>query len=100
MHRPAAPFGKRDLFSNLRVRLSPVRPRSGHGSFSIRDQLNQESDYFGMKPIHGSSPAGSLAADLCQNFSIGEETRYGGFSHRTCFCPDRQGRLLTLLLVC
>ncbi|KJR83405.1 M-phase inducer tyrosine phosphatase [Sporothrix schenckii 1099-18] len=78
MHRPAAPFGKRDLFTNLRVRLSPGKPRSGGrglngsgngGAFSIRDQLNQES--FG--PVHGSSPAGSLAADLCQNFSIGED---------------------------
>ncbi|CAK7210513.1 m-phase inducer phosphatase [Sporothrix bragantina] len=77
MHRPAAPFGKRDLFTNLRVRLSPGKPRnsgrglggSGTGVFSIRDQLNQEC--FG--PVHGSSPAGSLAADLCQNFSIGED---------------------------
>ncbi|EFW99651.1 cell cycle control protein tyrosine phosphatase [Grosmannia clavigera kw1407] len=73
MHRPAAPFGKRDLFANLHVRLSPQRPRAGAGSFSIHDQMNQESDYFGMKPIHGSSPAGSLAADLCQNFTIGED---------------------------
>lgn len=84
MHRPAAPFGKRDLFTNLRVRLSPGKPRSSGrglsglnglngsgtgGVFSIRDQLNQEC--FG--PVHGSSPAGSLAADLCQNFSIGED---------------------------
>ncbi|CAK7203670.1 m-phase inducer phosphatase [Sporothrix eucalyptigena] len=79
MHRPAAPFGKRDLFTNLRVRLSPGKPHgsgrgiiggSGTGAFSIRDQLNQEC--FG--PVHGSSPAGSLAADLCQNFTIGEES--------------------------
>ncbi|OAA67122.1 cell cycle control protein tyrosine phosphatase [Niveomyces insectorum RCEF 264] len=89
MHRPAAPFGRRDLFTNVRVRLSPGKPRcggrgnergnerggpsggSGGGVFSIRDQLNQ--NYFSMKPIHGSSPAGSLAADLCQNFTIGDD---------------------------
>ncbi|CAK7271022.1 m-phase inducer phosphatase [Sporothrix epigloea] len=77
MHPPVAPFGKRDLFSNLRARLSPGKPRNsgrglggpGTGVFSIRDQLNQEC--FGS--VHGSSPAGSLAADLCQNFSINED---------------------------
>ncbi|EPE06357.1 hypothetical protein F503_02485 [Ophiostoma piceae UAMH 11346] len=76
MHRPSAPpFGRRDLFTNLHVRLSPGKPSrgvgrlGGSGIFSIRDQYNQES--YG--PIHGSSPAGSLAADLCQNFSIGED---------------------------
>lgn len=28
------------------------------------------SDYFNMKPIRGSSPTASLAADLSQNFHI------------------------------
>jgi M-phase inducer tyrosine phosphatase len=28
------------------------------------------ADYFPVAPIHGSSPAGSLAADLSQNFHI------------------------------
>ena len=76
MHRPSAPpFGRRDLFTNLHVRLSPGKPSrgvgrlGGSGLFSLRDQYNQES--YGS--IHGSSPAGSLAADLCQNFSIGED---------------------------
>lgn len=27
-------------------------------------------DYFNMNPLHGSSPAASLAADLSQNFHI------------------------------
>jgi M-phase inducer tyrosine phosphatase len=64
MHRPAPMFGKRDAF----------QPRVG-GDFTFRDQFRGQLDYFGIKPVHGSSPAGSLAADLCQNFTIGEDTR-------------------------
>lgn len=81
MHRPSAPpFGRRDLFTNMHVRISPGKPSrgvgrlGGSGLFSIRDQYNQESFGMSMGSMGmGSSPAGSLAADLCQNFSIGED---------------------------
>ncbi|PMD31391.1 Rhodanese-like protein [Hyaloscypha variabilis F] len=45
----------------------------GPGSFDFRDlsmKRSSKPDYFQMKPIRGSSPTASLAADLSQNFHI------------------------------
>ncbi|TAQ89631.1 hypothetical protein B7494_g2040 [Chlorociboria aeruginascens] len=45
----------------------------GPGAFDFRDlsmKKPQRSDYFMMKPVRGSSPTASLAADLSQNFHI------------------------------
>lgn len=41
-------------------------------SFNFKDLSMKKSgpDYFNMKPIRGSSPTASLAADLSQNFHI------------------------------
>jgi M-phase inducer tyrosine phosphatase len=45
-------------------------------NFNFRDlSMNQpiqrsNSDYFSLKPVRGSSPTASLAADLSQNFHI------------------------------
>ncbi|KAJ5751156.1 hypothetical protein N7533_008184 [Penicillium manginii] len=41
-------------------------------SFNFKDLSMKKSgpDYFNMNPLHGSSPAASLAADLSQNFHI------------------------------
>lgn len=41
-------------------------------SFSFRDlsTAGAPTDYFNLKPIRGSSPTASLAADLSQNFHI------------------------------
>jgi|SRR3569833_335636 len=75
MHRPAAaPFGQRDIFRGNRPgQLSPGKPRAA-GGFNLRAQLRSNLDYFS-KPVVGSSPAGSLAADLGQNFRIGDDVR-------------------------
>ncbi|KAI9785086.1 MAG: cell division cycle- protein [Candelina submexicana] len=44
----------------------------GQNSFNFRDlsMKKSSSDYFSMKPVRGSSPTASLAADLSQNFHI------------------------------
>lgn len=44
----------------------------GQNSFNFKDlsMKKSSSDYFNMKPIRGSSPTASLAADLSQNFHI------------------------------
>ncbi|KAL1966908.1 hypothetical protein VTN77DRAFT_3652 [Rasamsonia byssochlamydoides] len=44
----------------------------GPNSFNFKDLSMKKShpDYFSVKPINGSSPAASLAADLSQNFHI------------------------------
>ncbi|KAJ5815377.1 hypothetical protein N7474_007154 [Penicillium riverlandense] len=44
----------------------------GANSFNFKDLSMKKSgpDYFNMKPIRGSSPTASLAADLSQNFHI------------------------------
>lgn len=50
----------------------------GPGAFNFRDLSMKRSakpDYFAMKPVRGSSPTASLAADLSQNFHI--DMRYG-----------------------
>ncbi|RFU35199.1 hypothetical protein B7463_g1172, partial [Scytalidium lignicola] len=41
----------------------------GPGAFNFRD-LSMKADYFAMKPVRGSSPTTSLAADLSQNMHI------------------------------
>lgn len=44
----------------------------GGSTFNFNDLTMRRSgpDYFNMGPLHGSSPAASLAADLSQNFHI------------------------------
>lgn len=45
----------------------------GPGAFDFRDismKHSAKSDYFQLKPVRGSSPTASLAADLSQNFHI------------------------------
>jgi hypothetical protein len=45
----------------------------GPGAFNFKDlsmKRSSKQDYFAMKPIRGSSPTASLAADLSQNFHI------------------------------
>ena len=41
-------------------------------NFNFRDMSMKRApaDYFSIKPVRGSSPAASLAADLSQNFHI------------------------------
>ncbi len=44
----------------------------GPNSFNFKDlsMKKSSSDYFSLKPVRGSSPTASLAADLSQNFHI------------------------------
>lgn len=65
MHRPTSLFGQRDIFCPK----PQIQPRET-GLFNFRPQFRSNPDYFNIKPVHGSSPAGSLAADLSQNFRI------------------------------
>jgi M-phase inducer tyrosine phosphatase len=48
----------------------------GPNSFNFKDLSMKKSqpDYFTVKPMPGSSPAGSLAADLSQNFHIDQRS--------------------------
>lgn len=50
------------------------RPVFGPNSFNFRDLSMKPpvgpADYFTLKPVRGSSPTASLAADLSQNFHI------------------------------
>lgn len=59
-------------------------PRSGFNpnSFNFKDLSMKKGDYFNMKPVRGSSPTASLAADLSQNFHI--DQRFVGFSSALC----------------
>ena len=44
----------------------------GPSSFNFKDlsMAKAPTDYFSLKPVRGSSPTASLAADLSQNFHI------------------------------
>lgn len=75
MHRPSVAFGRRDVFHRDSQAAEPLGKPRGLGDFSFREQFRSRPDYFSVRPVHGSSPAGSLAADLCQNFRIGDDTR-------------------------
>ncbi len=48
----------------------------GPNSFNFRDlsMKKSSSDYFSLKPVRGSSPTASLAADLSQNFHIDQRS--------------------------
>lgn len=50
----------------------PSIKRFGPDSFNFKDisMKKNRSDYFSAKPVRGSSPTASLAADLSQNFHI------------------------------
>lgn len=47
-------------------------PGGPAGNFNFKDlsMKKSHSDYFNLKPVRGSSPTASLAADLSQNFHI------------------------------
>jgi M-phase inducer tyrosine phosphatase len=48
----------------------------GPNSFNFKDlsMKKSQADYFTVKPMPGSSPAASLAADLSQNFHIDQRS--------------------------
>ena len=57
----------------------------GPSSFNFKDlsMAKAPTDYFNLKPVRGSSPTASLAADLSQNFHI--DQRYYQPLHHCCF---------------
>jgi M-phase inducer tyrosine phosphatase len=63
-------WGHNDLFNShahSHLSSSPFKP----GAFNFKDlSMKSNTDYFAMKPVRGSSPTASLAADLSQNFHI------------------------------
>jgi hypothetical protein len=65
------PWASKDFYNSHNSRL-PGASRFGPGAFNFRDLSMKPptSDYFLMKPVRGSSPTASLAADLSQNFHI------------------------------
>lgn len=68
--------------------------------FNFKDlsMKKSSSDYFNMKPVRGSSPTASLAADLSQNFHI--DQRYVFLlEFLWLFHPQRNKAVLTLYLV-
>lgn len=60
-----------DFYSTF-GRCGHERIQFGPGSFNFKDlSMNKApTDYFSLKPVRGSSPTASLAADLSQNFHI------------------------------
>ena len=66
-------WGRNDMYtSHPHSRLSAASA-FGPGAFNFRDlsmKRSSKPDYFTMKPVRGSSPTASLAADLSQNFHI------------------------------
>lgn len=63
-------------------------PRSGIGAspFNFKDlSMKKGGDYFNMKPVRGTSPTASLAADLSQNFHIDQRCVRCFVSFFDCF---------------
>ena len=89
--RPAPPaFGQRGLFGSRAVHLAPSAFAAS--SRALCDQFNFQrpsGDYFNIRTIQGSSPTGSLAADLSQNFKLNDA--------RLVACPAGLSDALTLI---
>ncbi|KAI9808921.1 MAG: cell division cycle- protein [Pycnora praestabilis] len=74
MQAPSLPFGHWRIRSDIpdaHFHYSGTNP-FGQNNFNFGDlsMKRSSSDYFSMKPVRGSSPTASLAADLSQNFHI------------------------------
>ncbi|KAK0766127.1 hypothetical protein N5P37_001017 [Trichoderma harzianum] len=69
IHRPvpAPTWGGRDIFR------SHYAGNSASGSLSLREQLHKGTGEYLDGKVRGSSPGGSLAADLSQNFRLDNE---------------------------
>jgi hypothetical protein len=65
-------WGRNDMYTS-HPHAHLAAPSFGPGAFNFRDlsmKKPSKPDYFTMKPVRGSSPTASLAADLSQNFHI------------------------------
>ena len=77
----------------------PGRGRFGPDGFNFKDLSMKRSsssssscDYFTLKPVRGSSPTASLAADLSQNFHIDQRYVCTRARARARDTPCRQRR--------
>ncbi|KAI9871187.1 MAG: cell division cycle- protein [Pleopsidium flavum] len=74
MQPSSHPFGHWNFRSDAPTSYAqfPGATDFGPNSFNFRDlsMKKSSSDYFSLKPVRGSSPTASLAADLSQNFHI------------------------------
>ena len=78
MQPPALPFGQFGCRAGLRDSYPDYGGNYGGAmgfgpsSFNFKDlsMTRAPTDYFSLKPVRGSSPTASLAADLSQNFHI------------------------------
>jgi len=77
-------WGRNDMYtSHPHAHMSGTN-NFGPGAFNFRDlsmMRPSKPDYFAMKPVRGSSPTASLAADLSQNFHI--DMRYANANKAT-----------------
>lgn len=74
MQPPSHPFGPWGFRPDATTSYPafPSVTSFGPNSFNFKDlsMKKSSSDYFALKPVRGSSPTASLAADLSQNFHI------------------------------
>ena len=75
MQPPSLPFGQWGCGGEARSEYGNLyggRLNFGPSTFNFKDlSMNKApTDYFSLKPVRGSSPTASLAADLSQNFHI------------------------------
>jgi hypothetical protein len=85
--RPRFGCGAQDMAS--RTLFPSMNGYSGGNPFNFGEMATSKKsggDYFNVKPIRGSSPAASLAADLSQNFHIDQryEARYIDLAFLPC----------------
>ena len=88
MHPPAGPFGQPDRFrSHPHTLFHSLNQPRGSGTLDFAEQFQRSRpDYFNVKSVRGSSPAASLAADLCQNFHIDNDARLAAPASMYCKC--------------
>ncbi|KAL8699014.1 MAG: hypothetical protein Q9224_001596 [Gallowayella concinna] len=69
---PLGPWGCRNERQDILGRHYGGQFTCGPSSFNFKDMSMNKAptDYFSLKPVRGSSPTASLAADLSQNFHI------------------------------
>jgi M-phase inducer tyrosine phosphatase len=77
-------WGRNDMYTSHPHAHLSTGNTFGPGAFDFRDlsmKRSNKPDYFQMKPVRGSSPTASLAADLSQNFHI--DMRFAGCNSMT-----------------
>lgn len=86
IHRPAPLFGRADMFRpHPHTQFLAPRPPA----FNLRERfeaVQRNPDYFYVKPVRGSSPTASLAADLSQNFRIDNDFRLDSTERQSPRC--------------